>query len=311
MNIALRKRTIAATHGVALMAALSLACTGENEAAAPTASAPVVATQVVSTTPAAIATATPTATPAATRSLRAGTATIKLDGKADEWAQVPALQVALKPIPEKMRDRKEPSVGKPVTATLKVVNDASTVYVLVTVPDTFTYDPKNHNASPALAIEWPVGSAAGAAMGTIESDYEKSTGMVDIWHWELDCPPGELSGGKFATGNDPTCNLDDEYATLTDEREDDKADSSLIGSWDHSGRAQGPNAPGTWVFEIARPLQTGDAEDAQFTAGGTFRIALAYWDGDEGRAKDGGWSNAGHVVSALDGDGWIEVTFAK
>ena len=301
-----------------LLAGILTACTGAKETPTPTASAPAAATQVVGSTTAATATppvaATPAATPAATtaaRALKAGTATITLDGKTTDWAAVPALEVPLKPIPKEMWGREVTTAGKPVTATLKVANTATTVYVLVTVPDTFVYDPKNHNASPALAVEWAIDAEAGAAMGSLKPDYVKSGGMVDIWHWELDCGPGEMSGGTFPTGDDPKCNLDDEYATLTDEREDDKVQSSLTGSWDHTGRAQGAKAAGTWVFEIARPMNTGDPQDAQFAAGGTARVGIAYWDGDEGRAKDGGWTDTGHVVSALDGDGWIEVTFAK
>ena len=59
-------------------------------------------------------------------------------------------------------------------------------------------------------------------MGTTEDDQDTSLGMVDIWHWELDCGPGLVSGGNDTpSGNDPDCNLDDEYSTTPEEREDD------------------------------------------------------------------------------------------
>jgi hypothetical protein len=215
--------------------------------------------------------------------------------------------VPLKPIPDELNE--EGSSAQPVTATLKIATDGSNIYVLVAVPDGYDHDPENHRLSPALGVQWLIDDGAGLGMGAKAPDYEESGGMVDIWHWELDCGPGEISGGVFSSGNDPDCNLDDEYATLTDEREDDDAENSLTGSWDHTARAQGIGAAGTFVFEMARPLQTGDPQDAQFELGGTARLALAYWDGNEGREKDGGWSDAGHVVSAL--DGWIEVTFAR
>lgn len=311
MNSVLRRPLLMAALSLALPAALLSACSsGDDEEATPTATqaATQVATSAATTTP--TATATPAPKPGV-RSLKAGTATIALDGKATDWAAVPGLEVALKPLPKEQWGRDVTTAGKPVTATVKVANTATTVYVLVTVPDTFSYDPKNHNKSAALAVEWAVDAGAGVAMGALKPELKKSGGLVDLWHWELDCGPGVLSGGKFPTGNDPKCNLDDEYATLTDEREDDEKDSSLTGSWDHTGRAQGPEATGMWVFEIARPLNTGDPQDAQFTAGGTSRLAIAYWDGNEGRAKDGGWSDTGHVVSAIDADEWIEVTFAK
>ncbi|TAK73801.1 MAG: hypothetical protein EPO16_12025 [Dehalococcoidia bacterium] len=316
MNGALRRPLLVAALGLALPAAalLSACSSDDDEEAAPTATQ--AATQAAASAPTSTPTVVPAtaATPAAkpgVRSLKAGTATIALDGNATDWASVPGLEVALKPLPKELWGRDVTTAGKPMTATVKVANTATTAYVLVMVPDTFTYNPKNHNASPALAVEWAVDAEAGVAMGALKPDLKKSGGLVDLWHWELDCGPGVLSGGKFPTGNDSKCNLDDEYATITDEREDDKIDSSLTGSWDHTGRAQGPEAPGTWVFEIARPLNTGDPQDAQFTAGSTSRLAIAYWDGNEGRAKDGGWTDTGHVVSAVDADEWIEVTFAK
>jgi hypothetical protein len=231
---------------------------------------------------------------------------ITLDGKMDDWASVPGLQVPLKPIPDDLNE--EGSSSQPVTATLKIATDGSNIYVLVTVPDGYDFNIDNHRLSPALGVEWLIDAGAGAAMGAVAPDYTQSGGMVDIWHWELDCGPGELSGGTFASGNDPTCNLDDEYATFLDEREDDDAENSLTGSWDHTARAQGIGAAGTFIFEVKRPLQTGDPHDAQFTLGGTAKLAIAYWDGNEGREKDGGWSDAGHVVSAL--DGWIDVTLS-
>ncbi len=53
---------------------------------------------------------------------------------------------------------------------------------------------------------------------------------------------------------------------------------------------------------MSRPLQTGDPEDAQFVAGGTAKMALAYWDADEGAT---GWTDTGHLISA--DEGWIVV----
>ena len=67
---------------------------------------------------------------------------------------------------------------------------------------------------------------------------------------------------------------------------------------------------GTFVFEMARLLQTGDPQDAQFALGGTAFVALAYRDGNEGaEGEGGGWTDAGHVTSA--DEGWIEIVFAR
>ena len=57
------------------------------------------------------------------------------------------------------------------------------------------------------------------------------------------------------------------------------------------------------VFEMSRPLQTGDPQDAQFASGGVAQVALAYFDPSEGPE---GWTDAGHLQSAY--SGWIEVT---
>ncbi len=309
-----RKRLrVTASIAVAALAALSLAlvgCGDDDDATVTT--TPAAATQVATSAP---ATGSPAASPVATQEvqeegelrLTAAAASIVLDGKMDDWANIEGIEVPLEAIPEEFRE--EPTAGEDVTVTLKVATDGANIYVLVAVPDGFDYDPDNHRRSAAIAVQWLIGADASPHMGAAEPDFEDETGMVDIWHWELDCGPGELSGGTFPTGNDPDCNLDDEYATLTDEREDDDADNSLTGSWDHTGRAQGISADGTWIFEIARPLQTGDPQDAQFELGGTAFLALAYWDGNEGREEDGGWTDAGHVQSA--NEGWIEVVFAR
>jgi hypothetical protein len=150
-------------------------------------------------------------------------------------------------------------------------------------------------------------------MGATDDDLEVGLGMVDIWHWELDCAAGALSGGGDpGSGDDPDCNFDDEFATDPEEREDDgggdaivnaDAENSLAGVWEHTASAAGAGAEGTWIFEMSRPLQTGDTQDAQFVSGGTALMALAYFDADETLE---GWTDTGHLQSAE--VGWIEVT---
>jgi len=197
--------------------------------------------------------------------------------------------------------------------SLRIAADTDNIYVLMEVPGEFLYDPDNHKVSPAMAVMTKIESAAGPAMGSDESDIETGLGLVDIWHWELDCGPGALSGGGgvqasgVTGGNDPPCNLDDEYATNPDEREDDDssaAENTLLGVWEHTGRSSGPGASGTWIFEISRPLLTEDQQDGQFVLGQTNSLALAFWAPDE---TDKGWTDAGHLQSASK-HGWIEVT---
>lgn len=295
-----------------LVLAVGSACSGgddDDETATPTATQTVVATPSSTSTPA----ATPTGTPVdVTRTLEAGVASISLDGDSSDWAAIDGIAVPLSAIPEDYRE--DPTAAEDVTATLKVATDGANVYVLIEVPDGYDYDPENHRRSPAIGVEWQIDDGATPQMGATGDDLSDSSGLVDIWHWELDCGPGVLSGGSFPSGNDPLCNLDDEYATLSDEREDDEIETSITGSWDHTARAEGIGAAGTFVFEMARPLDTGDPRDAAIELGGVARIALAYWDGNEGREEDGGWTDAGHAVSieADEGlDGWIEVVFPE
>ncbi len=245
-------------------------------------------------------------------SLDAAEATITVDGDTADWAAITGLTVNLKQfeIPAGV-DWDEPGPVDPVDVSLKVAADDNNIYMLVEVPDDYDLNLEDHNFSAALAVMFPIESAAGPHMGAGDEDYETGLGMVDIWHWELDCEPDVTSGGGVpGDGDDPDCNFDDEFATDPEEREDDgggdtanaAAENSLAGVWEHTNRAGGNGAAGTWIFEMSRPLQTGDPEDAQFVAGGTAKVALAYWDADEGLE---GWTDTGHVTSA--DEGWIVV----
>lgn len=251
-------------------------------------------------------------------SIDAASASITIDGDASDWADVPGTAVTLEQLdlsllPPAQADEIEFGPIVPIEVQFKVANDADNIYMLVEVPTAFDYVVDNHNLSPAIAVQAKVVPEASTHMGSEEADLFISTGMVDIWHWELDCGPGELSGGgasaegRVAGGDDP-CNMDDEYSTTPDMREDDgggdepneAAENSLLGSWSHSAADIG--GEGTWVFEMARPLSTGDPQDASWEAGGTAELVLAWWDPNE---TDEGWTDAGHLTNAY--DGWVTV----
>ena len=237
-------------------------------------------------------------------SLNAPFASITVDGRTGDWASVPAQTVKLEQI--------KPGAGldfKPlpaVNASVRVAVDAQRIYVLLEVADDFDYNSSNHDLSSAVGVMFRIDAAAPPHMGAKEESQKTSLGMVDIWHWELDCGPGVVSGQVTGgtSGNDAPCNLDDEYATTPEDREDDGKENSLAGVWEHTGRVLGTG--GTWVFEMSRRLSTGESQDAQFTLGGTAYMALAYWDADEQPGT--GWSDAGHLTSA--NADWIEVKLA-
>jgi phage baseplate assembly protein gpV len=245
-------------------------------------------------------------------SFDAASATITVDGDNSDWAGIEGTTIPLEQIeiPEGL-DWDEPSPLDPIDVTLKVATDADNIYVLLEVPDDYDFNLEDHNLSPSPNLMFRIDEAAAPHMGAGDEDLETSLGIVDIWHWEIDCDAGVMSGGGDAgSGDDPDCNLDDEFAATPEDREDDgggdvanpNAENSLAGVWEHTARAQGAGADGTWIFEISRPVQTGDSEDAQFASGGAAHIAIAYFDPDEGAE---GWTDNGHLVSAE--AGWIEV----
>lgn len=265
-------------------------------------------------TPSETPTETPTETPSENpmgpsfsdegRTLDAPMATIAVDGDAADWAGIDGLDMTLYPISDESFDTKD--------STLKVAYDDNYVYALVTVDDDYNWNAEDAHLSSALAVQWAIDPGAGEAMGATDEDRETSLGMVDIWHWELDCAAGTDNGGAVSgpgegkdPGNDSACNFDDEYASATEDREDDGgagAENSLFGVWTHSELTA--DADGTWVFEMQRPLNTGDAQDVQFAAGSSAQVATAYWDSDGG---PDGWEDEDHVQSA--NQGWITVNF--
>ena len=268
------------------------------QAAAPT---------VLLTTTSTMAQATTDALPAETEVLRsvvAPVASIVVDGNLSEWDTVPEVALSLEAIVDV--DDVETLQG-----TIQVAHDHENIYLLFTVTDDYNFDPDDHNLSAAMAVMFAVDPGAGAHMGTGDEEGEgPSLGLVDMWHWELDCAAGIVAGGTTDPGfegadpgNDMACNLDDEWATDPETAHDDASasgENSLAGVWGHSNQVE--DGPGVWFFEIGRPLQTGDSEDVQLTVGETALLALAFWDPDVG---PDGWDDDTHVQSS--NQGWIEI----
>ncbi|MEE8497085.1 MAG: ethylbenzene dehydrogenase-related protein [Acidimicrobiia bacterium] len=242
-------------------------------------------------------------------SIDAPAAAITVDGDVSDWDGIDGLEMTLVGIEGEDVDD--------VVADVKVAHDGEFLYMLFSVSDDYDFNIDDHKFSPAIGVMWAIDSGAGPAMGATEDDQDTSLGLVDIWHWELDCVAGEGQGGRVGgpgegkpLGNDDACNFDDEYSTDPETREDDGndgeagAENSLLGVFTHSNPVA--DGEGTWYFEMSRPLQTGDAQDAQFTVGGTVLLAMAYWDPDNSVE---GWDDATHAVSSI--DGWIQVTLQR
>lgn len=302
------------TKWMIFLAAFSLvaAACGDDEPTAPattvapvTTKAPVTTTQPPATTQGPATTTQPPA-----RSIEATAASISVDGDPSDWEAIDGLELTLEPIKGFEVESK--------SATVKTAHDDEFLYVLFTVDDDYNWSAEDAHLSAATAVMWSVESGAGAHMGTEDLAGEgPSAGMVDIWHWELECGLGEEQGGRIhppgdgSPGNDSGCNFDDEFATEPEERFDDGdpegpagtgAENSLLGVFTHTNPTA--DGSGTWVFEMSRPLQTGDSQDGQFKVGSTAQLALAYWDPDFSPA---GWEDEGHAQSS--NQGWIEVVF--
>ena len=286
---------------VAIFAVLALvpgAC-GAAATAPPPATAPPTATAEPAATP------EPTPSGPVMRSISAPAATITVDGNPADWTGIAGLDLTL----EGIKGIETPVESK--QATIRAAHDDRFVYTLFEVQDDYNWNAEDAHVSAASALMWAVVSEAGAHMGPEDAEGKgPSLGMVDIWHWELKCAAGKQSGGEVSgpgegkdPGNDSGCNFDDEWATGPKDREDDNAngaENSLLGVWSHTNATE--NGAGTWVFEIRRPLQTADEQDAQFAVGSPSMMALAYWDADQ---TPSGWEDDGHSQSS--NQGWIQV----
>ena len=299
---------------VLLAALLLVAACGDDDASnstSATTGAVTTTTAAVTTTTSAVTTTAATVTTTAVsdmRSIDAVAAAITVDGDASDWEGIPGLDLTLSPIQgeEQIADQ---------AASVKVAYDDEFLYVLFIVDDDFNWSAEDPHLSAAPSVMWAIDAAAGTGMGSddpgaVEDDNYNSLGMVDIWHWELECALGEDQGGAVSEpgegsdpGNDSGCNFDDEWSTEPAVREDDNGDgaeNSLFGVFSHSNPVA--DGAGAWTFEMRRPLQTGDANDAQFAVGHSALMGLAYWDADN---SPQGWDDPEHVQSAS--DGWIEV----
>ncbi len=303
-----KSRWLAVVFVVALVAA---ACNGSETEDTTTTQPPTTTTTLgTTTTDAPTTTEAPTTTVAPAppepegRSLDAPVAAITVDGDPSDWNLVPGLATTLEPIFDRAGDSIE---SKDVT--IKMAHDDEFIYTLFMVVDDYDFNADDPHLTASPSWMFPV-DTGGPHMGADDELGENSTGMVDIWHWELECLGDVASGGSANPpgdgkdpGNDSGCNFDDEWATDAETREDDNldgAENSLLGHWMHTNPINGE--PGVWYFEASRPLQTGDAGDAQFTVGESTLLALAYWDADFG---PDGWTDDTHVQSS--NQGWIQI----
>lgn len=229
---------------------------------------------------------------------------ITIDGLTGDWDGVPGTTITLVR-PYATDQRIEDGLE------IKVAYDDSNIYVLAVISDDFDYNATDHGNSAAIAVLFAIDDAATPDMGG-------GKGYVDIWHWELDLGPGVVTGFNLESGNDPAGNLDDEYSLSVFDRHDDDDANEVYGAWSHTDMSA-VGAEGQWVFEFKRSLKTSDTakQDAQFEVGGTYKVAIAYWDADE-TGEPGvlnGWTKAGHYSTCTDPAtldfSWVDLTLEQ
>ena len=216
------------------------------------------------------------------------TKSIALDGKEDDWEAAGVGETAVtltKNGGSATRD-----------AIVRIAYNDSWVSVAYIISDSNQMNLSSHHLSPAVGVEWAIDADAGPHMGT---EGGVTTGMVDIWHWELEHEMGYVHNPNNSTGGHGNNGLDDEWANSTTNRHDDTKESSLWGTYGYIADES------EWIFEFSRPLTTGDAQDVQFKDNASFKLGLAYWDPSD---SENGWSGSGHYISITEHE-WITVDF--
>ena len=215
---------------------------------------------------------------------------VTVDGKPDEWKDVPQIDVTLESAVE----------GTSTTsAHLKAMFSDKDIAFLFIVDDDFDYEDVSkggsHHGSGAVALLFVLeGGADAAFMGGASTDpnnryrNDTSVGTVDIWHFELDW------------GENTKDTVGDMWADMPGNQREDKGTepSQISGAWSFvpkSGTTKSNGTEGTWYFEMMRPLTTNDNEDVQFEKGQKYFMNMAYWDADFD-GEHSGWADEDHRV---------------
>ncbi|KAJ4847668.1 hypothetical protein Tsubulata_046921 [Turnera subulata] len=255
---------------------------------------------------------------------------VTLDGRADDWKDIDGFEFSLLPALDPDAD-KEYKGGK---MTVKALHDGNNVFFLLQVDGNYAYSKGNSNKCPSVALMFQIGEAAtyhsmgGCKEGTDTCTNKTCKGYeVDIMHFSIgNAIPGRLYGGNpvdngNGNGGDRFGHLVDLYAWNPHCRyldgtgpsgNDTSAQNNWKGAWWHSSfnvhsgfvEEDSPyssdSQKGTYYFEFSRPLRTMDRlqQDAQFTIGGSSKMAVAFWYPDDGNP----WHGSGHYSVNCD---WV------
>lgn len=248
-----------------------------------------------------------------------------LDGATDDWSNVEVIEAPL-------THALVPSQSYPLgngTVKIRCVHDAERVYFLFEVPGIYRFSTEDNKKCASISTMFKMGEDAtlynmGGCPLAPGGDCEASPEGCDSYkvdlggHWELKTTEmSTLYGVNEGTGNDEAANKDDEYSVnpyCRFDDDDEKAANEWEGAWLHSSPtkieraatdAMTMNNDGSYVFEMARSLQTASAEtDAQLEKGKAVDFGFAFWDPLE--SEENGWTDAGHYVTGCSND-WISL----
>lgn len=255
---------------------------------------------------------------------------ITLDGHADDWKDIDGLDSSLLPALDPDDDKKYTG-GK---MTVKALHDGNDMFFLLQVDGNYAYTKGDNKKCPSVALMFPIGDEAtyhnmgGCKEGTGTCNRKTCKGHeVDIMHFSIgNAIPGRLYGGNpldngEGNGGDRFGHLVDLYSWNPHCRyldgtgpsgNDSSGQNNWKGAWWHSSfnvhsgfvEEDSPytsdSQKGTYFFEFSRPLRTMDRlqQDAQFTIGGSSKMAVAFWYPVDGNS----WHGSGHYSVNCD---WI------
>ncbi|KAL5795745.1 hypothetical protein ACOSQ2_000565 [Xanthoceras sorbifolium] len=261
---------------------------------------------------------------------------VTLDGHADEWEDIYGSEFSLFPALDPDADH-EYKAGK---MTVKTLHDGRDVFFLLQVDGEYKYSKGENNKCPSVALMFQIGEdATYHNMGGCKEGPDSCTNKtckgheVDIMHFSIGkAIPGRLYGSnpidnRDGNGGDRFGHLVDVYAWnphcrnldgIGPSGNDSSAQNDWKGAWWHSSfdvhsgfveqdspYASG-NPKGTYYFELSRPLRTMDRlqQDAQFTIGGSSKMAVAFWYPVDGNP----WHKSGHYSINCD---WVPLDISS
>ncbi|XP_065860301.1 uncharacterized protein [Euphorbia lathyris] len=260
---------------------------------------------------------------------------ITLDGHADDWKNIYGSEFPLRPALDPDVD-KEYKGGQ---LTVKALHDGKDVFFLLQVDGDYAYTKGDNKKCPSVSLMFQIGDhATYHNMGGCAERPDTCTNKtckgheVDIMHFSIgNAIPGRLYGANPIDNGDgnggdrfghlvdlyawnPHCRFIDGYGPSGN---DTSAQNNWKGTWWHSTfnvhsgfvEEDSPYASdgqkGTYYFEFSRPIRTSDRlqQDAQFTIGGSSKMAVAFWYPVDGNA----WHGSGHYSVNCD---WIPLDFS-